>query len=74
MALRGVGWGFQVKKIPPGKRPCCPRGKFVVESFANTAWYFALAAMGVVHAKSIPLSEVPVTRIPYDEPFPRGAV
>jgi hypothetical protein len=36
MALRGVGWGFQVKHIPPGKLPCYPRSKFVVESLANT--------------------------------------
>jgi hypothetical protein len=73
VALRGplVG-GFQVKNIPLGNLPCYPRGKFVVESLANTVWYFAFADMGAAYTKSTPLSKVPVTRILYDEPFPQG--
>jgi hypothetical protein len=74
IALRSGGWGFQVKIIPPGKLPCYPRGRFVVESLANTVWYFAKADMGAAYVKSTPLSKGPVTRILYNESFPRGAV
>lgn len=72
MALQGVGWDSRSRTSLQGKLPCYPRGKFVVESLANAVWYFALADMGAVHVKSAPLSKVPVTRILYDEPFPRG--
>lgn len=45
-ALRGVGWAYQVKKIPPGKPRAYPHGKFVAENFAKAVRYFAPADVG----------------------------
>jgi hypothetical protein len=72
IALRGIGWRFQVKNIPPGKSPDYPRSKFVVESLANPIWYFAFADLGAAYIKSTPLGKVPLTKTLHDEPFPKG--
>ena len=73
-ALEGVGLGFQIKNIPPGKLPCYPRGKFVVESLANTVWYFALADIGTVRVKSTPLSKSACDEDSLRRAIPKGAV
>ena len=50
------------------------RGKFVVESLANTARYFALADMGTVHVKSTPLSKSACDEDSLRRAIPKGAV
>lgn len=42
LALRGVGWSFQAKRVPPASPQTYPRRVFILESLSSLTWRYLL--------------------------------
>ncbi|KAL1305735.1 hypothetical protein AAFC00_007319 [Neodothiora populina] len=57
LAVRGVGWNYQAKKIPGGKPADYPRFRFVVENLCGAIWRTIAIDLTMSYIRTTPMSD-----------------